>query len=295
FWLFDLFGTEAVDDGRCVCESRRRGDQFQCVVNLFHTENAFPSQRVGGNQRSFGFRICRSGLPEELQKVLKSEKRICDTRFCPIEESTSRRRNDDISRIAVEMPERVRNSKVPELLENVIEVTLQLAECGVRQRRPRGFCLQPHEAVGKDEKGIHLTLQPVSAQISRACCENFVTSGHGRDLQIGERNDRLFPLRSIRILGKGGTVGFPHEPAIPRLVGCENLWHILWDPGCQTSRYKKFVNVRFSDCLEPDGFSVRLEADESKGRTCLKLAKMAIPAESGRLELRADPLAEFFE
>src|SRR5262249_37450893 len=278
-----------------MCESRRRRDQFQRVVNLFHAENAFPSQRVGGNQRPFGFRVIRSGLPEKLQEVLKSEKWISDTRFCPIEESTSGRRNDDISWIAVEMPERVRNSKAPQSLENAIEVTLQLAECGVRQRRRRGLCLLPHEAVGKDEKGIHLILQPVSAQISRACRENFVTSGHGLDLQIGERNDRLFPVGSIRTLKKRRAFGFPHEPAIPRFVGCENLWHVFWEPSRQSSRYKKFVNVRVSDCLEPDGFSVRLEPDQSKGRTCLKLAETAIPAEAGRLELRADPLAELFE
>src|SRR5882757_3288224 len=193
------------------------------------------------------------------------------------------------------MPERVRNIKGPELLENAIEVMLQLAECGVRQRRRSGLCLLTHEAVGKDEKGIHLILQPVDSQVTRARCENFVTSRHGRNLQIGERNDRLFPVGNIRTLKKGCAFGFPHEPAIRRFMGCENPWHILGEPSRQSSRYKKFVNVRVSDGLEPDGFPVRLEADESKGRTCLKLAEIAIPAEAGRLELRADPPAEFFE
>jgi len=104
-------------------------------------------------------------------------------------------------------------------------------------------------AVGKDEKGIHLILQPVDSQVTRARCENFVTSRHGRNLQIGERNDRLFPVGNIRTLKRDVPSASRMSQPFDRFMGCENLWHILGEPNRQSSGYKKFVTFGFPTAL----------------------------------------------
>src|ERR1700686_3419118 len=132
-----------------------------------------------------------------------------------MEERASTRRNNDVSAVENEMPERLRNSKNLQSIKRILYAVSQEKQFCATESHRRHFCLPFHQFRHALHERLNQFGQLRCAQIARSSPEDPGTMVDGVDLQFGQSRCCSLPERIFPYFTEKFSCGLPRKPSVP--------------------------------------------------------------------------------
>src|ERR1700730_965188 len=229
------------------------------------------------------------------EQVLKRYKGLAYACFRPVEEHALVAGDEDVSRIAVEVTQGIRNGELLERVERTLDAISQREKFLPREGRRRNFGLLVHEVGHNLDEGIDAVCERNDSGVLAAGIEKVKGLAKRRELQLSEGFGGCCPRGEVGALVEVDSLGFGAEPGVPLGARRNDARHEAGEKLRQFDRDGELTDVRFAHGLEPQGWAVGLEADQTKRRRSIELTETAGQPEAERVDLLLYPVRQAAE
>ena len=228
-----------------------------------------------------------------LSKIFKRDERIADAALRPVEKHAVFTRHHNISGVAVDVAERVREAKTLKQGKRFLKSLAKRNEFRLHERRWRWLFLRGHEFGHAGKKGINAVRKLGEPQVFALSFQEFRSLANGRNLEFRKFFGHSLPAGKLRDFIEWGSRSFCGQPSIPGGMDTQYPGDKLWKKPGEKHGDRQFMAVRLSGGLEPKSAIIRFQADEAKGWARVQLPELARYLDTQRTDLLLNPLEKF--